>query len=77
MRRREFLVGVCASAPFCLSTVQAQEAAKPVVGYLNGGSPFPLTLDAFHRGLGDEGFAEGRNVTIEFRWAEGNYNRLP
>jgi putative tryptophan/tyrosine transport system substrate-binding protein len=77
MRRRDFLVGVCASAPFCLSAVQAQEAAKPVIGYLNGGSPFPATLEAFRQGLGEEGFAEGRNVTIEFRWAEGNYNRLP
>ncbi|HLX13697.1 MAG TPA: ABC transporter substrate-binding protein [Bradyrhizobium sp.] len=77
MRRRDFLVGVCASAPFCLSAVQAQKAGEPVIGYLNGGSPFPATLEAFRRGLGEEGFAEGRNVTIEFRWAEGNYNRLP
>jgi putative ABC transport system substrate-binding protein len=77
MRRRDFLVGVCASGPFCLKTVHTQELPKLVVGYLNGGSPFPATLEGFRRGLGEEGFAEGRNVTIEFRWAEGNYNRLP
>jgi ABC-type uncharacterized transport system substrate-binding protein len=78
MRRRDFLAGVVGSALSCWSNAtQAQQSAKPVIGYLNGGSPFAATLEAFHRGLGEEGFAEGRNVTIEFRWAEGDYNRLP
>ena len=49
----------------------------PVVGYLNGGSTIAATLAAFHQGLGETGYVEGRNVAVEYRWAEGDYNRLP
>jgi putative tryptophan/tyrosine transport system substrate-binding protein len=49
----------------------------PVIGYLNGGSPFATTLEAFRQGLSENGYVEGRNVAIEYRWAEGDYNRLP
>ncbi|MBI1830427.1 MAG: ABC transporter substrate-binding protein [Planctomycetes bacterium] len=49
----------------------------PVVGYLNGGSPFAALLEAFREGLGGGGYVEGQNVKLEFRWAEGDYNRLP
>jgi len=51
----------------------------PVVGYLSSGSPDVLTsvLAAFHRGLSETGYVEGQNVAIEYRWAEGSYDRLP
>ena len=49
----------------------------PVVGFLNGGSTIAATLAAFHQGLGETGYIEGRNVAVEYRWAEGGYNRLP
>jgi putative tryptophan/tyrosine transport system substrate-binding protein len=51
----------------------------PVIGYL-GGTTFEMTrgyVAAFHRGLADTGFTEGRNVAIEYRWAEGHNDRLP
>ena len=53
-------------------------AAMPVIGFLNSGSAsaFARLADAFHQGLTDEGFVEGRNVAIEYRWAEGHYDRL-
>jgi putative tryptophan/tyrosine transport system substrate-binding protein len=46
----------------------------PVVGFLNSGSP---SVEVFRRGLSETGFVEGKNVAIEYRWAEGQYNRLP
>jgi putative ABC transport system substrate-binding protein len=51
----------------------------PVIGYLNSGSPDVLThrVRAFHQGLSETGYVEGRNVAIEYRWAEGQYDRLP
>jgi len=77
MRRRDLLAGVWASAILCPLPVRAQRSPLPVIGYLNGGSPFGATLEAFHRGLGEAGYFEGRNVTMDFRWAEGDYKRLP
>jgi putative ABC transport system substrate-binding protein len=77
MKRREFitLVGsAAASVPF---PVRAQPA-MPVVGFLHGASPSYLEqfLDALRAGLGEAGFVEGQNVAIEYRWAEGHYDRL-
>ena len=56
---------------------RAQQAGMPIVGYLNGGSTIAATLAAFHQGLGESGYVEGQNVAVEYRWAEGDYNRLP
>ena len=58
--------------------VGAQQT-PPVIGFLNSGSPgaFGTYLDGFRRGLRDAGYVEGQNVTIEFRWAEGQYSQLP
>jgi putative ABC transport system substrate-binding protein len=57
----------------------AQQKAVPVVGFLSGGSPAPSAplVAAFRQGLSETGYVEGQNVTIEYRWAEGRYDRLP
>jgi ABC-type uncharacterized transport system substrate-binding protein len=79
MRRREFitlLAGSAASMPFA---VRAQQPAPmPVVGFLDGGSPRERTqqVAAFRKGLAEGGYQEGHNVALEFRWAEGQYNRF-
>ena len=58
---------------------RAQQPAMPVIGFLSGASFETMReyVAAFHRGLADAGFAEGRNVAIEYRWAEGHNDRLP
>src|SRR6185437_13793004 len=58
---------------------RAQKTAAPVVGFLHVGSAeaFPWVVTAFRQGLKETGFIEGQNVTIEFRWAECKYDRIP
>ena len=77
MRRREFISLLCGAAATWPIGARAQQPAMPVVGFLNGGSTIAATLAAFHQGLGETGYVEGRNVAVEYRWAEGDYNRLP
>ena len=79
MRRREFIGLLGGAAAWPINGAWAQQAAKPVVGVLHGVSAAQWTdrMAGFHRGLSEEGFAEGRNVAIEYRWAEGQFERLP
>jgi len=76
MRRREFITLLCGAAALPL-TARAQ-SAMPVVGYLGAESPiaFASRVKTFRQGLGETGYVEGRNIAIEFRWAEGQHNRL-
>jgi len=80
MRRREFmaLFGGAAATTWPFAT-NAQQSAMPVVGFLSSRSPAEAASDlsAFRRGLGQTGYFEGKNITIEYRWAEGHYDRLP
>ena len=78
MERRAFIVMALAAVGWPLA-LRAQQKAMPVIGYLSGGSPGPSApfLTAFLQGLGDAGYIEGQNVTIEYRSAENNYDRLP
>jgi putative ABC transport system substrate-binding protein len=79
MRRRDLIKGIAGSAVAWSLAARAQQAPMPVIGFLNSASPGPYAryVDAFRRGLNETGFSEGRNVAIEYRWAEGQYDRLP
>src|SRR5262249_18010046 len=82
LNRRKFtaLLGSAAAA-VPLAVVRAQQSAIPVIGLLGAAVPndaeVAQNLAAFRRGLADTGYVEGQNVWIEYRWAEGHYERLP
>jgi putative ABC transport system substrate-binding protein len=79
MKRRELMTLFGGAAAACPFTADAQQPAVPVVGFLNTASPNLITarLNAFRQGLSETGFVEGRNVAIEHRWADDQYDRLP
>jgi putative ABC transport system substrate-binding protein len=78
MRRREF-IGIFGATALCSLAARAQQPAKPVVGFLNVGkyeANAPLQ-SAFRAGLKETGYIDGENVTVEYRWADGHFDRLP
>jgi putative tryptophan/tyrosine transport system substrate-binding protein len=79
MNRRHIITLLGGAAAVSPRIVRAQQAALPVVGFLNPGAPESATRDvtAFRKGLNDTGYIEGRNVTVEYHWLEGRYEQLP
>src|ERR1700757_271247 len=78
MTRRELLL-LLGGMVVAAHTLRAQQKAMPVIGFLNGNAAdtYVPYLAAFRRGLGETGYIEGQNLAIEYRWAEGHYDRLP
>jgi putative ABC transport system substrate-binding protein len=77
--RRRALILVMSGAIAAARGLRAQQKAMPVIGFLSASSPVPFAsyVAAFHQGLGEAGYVEGRNVTIEYRWADNHYDRMP
>jgi ABC-type uncharacterized transport system substrate-binding protein len=78
MKRRAFIAGLGSAAAWPV-VARAEQPAMPVIGFLGSASPVPFArmTAAFRQGLKEGGFVEGQNLAIEYRWAEGRYDRLP
>src|SRR3984893_17992518 len=79
MRRREFIALVGGATAAWPLVARAQQPTLPVVGFVHKGVPetYPHEMGAFRQGLNETGFVEGQNVAMEYRWADGKYDRLP
>jgi putative ABC transport system substrate-binding protein len=79
MRRREFITGIGSGAVAWPLAVRAQQPALPVVAFVRDGSPEANAryVAAFRKGLNESSYVEGQNVTVEYHWLEGQYDRLP
>ena len=79
MRRREFITIFAGAAGASLLDARAQQSALPVIGFLSSGSPnaYAGRVAGFRKGLNESGYLDGQDVAIEFRWAQGQYDRLP
>src|SRR5262245_66145469 len=79
MRRREFITLLAGAAVGWPLVVRAQQPSMPMVGFMSTLSPESISgpVAGFHQGLRETGYREGQNLTIEYRWAQGHYDRLP
>src|SRR5262249_33544096 len=79
MRRREFITLLAGAAVGWPLVVRAQQPSMPMVGFMSTLSPESISgpVAGFHQGLRETGYREGQNLAIEYRWAQGHYDRLP
>ena len=79
MRRREFLIMLSSAALLCTRSIAAEQGQKRMIGYLNSTSEHAAApfVNAVRQALRDAGYIEGQNLEIAYRWAEGDYDRLP
>ena len=79
MRRRDFIKIISGSAAAWPLAASAQQSAMPVIGFIRDGSAQGEArwVGGFHKGLSETGYVEGKNVTVEYHWLEGKYDRLP
>ena len=77
MKRRTFIAGLGSAAAWPLVARAQQQSALPIVGFVQSGSFFASWSNAFRRGLNETGYVEGQNVTVEYNWLNGEFDRLP
>ena len=78
MRRREFITGIVGSSVAARPvTARAEQPAMPVIGFVRDGSADARYAAGFRKGLSESGYVEGQNVTVEYHWLEGGFDRLP